>query len=118
MLGASVVLSWLRAVPPSGPLLLSGWLLSATSALATGLAPNPGVAAGAQSVGGLGNGIQNVASSTLIASAGSAIAYSLAGVLLDVTSPRVTFVVGGLGGLAVLLVFGPTLWRAASHRTV
>jgi MFS family permease len=137
MLGASVVLSWLRGGPPSGPLLLSGWLLSATSALATGLAPNPAVAAGAQSVGGLGNGIQNVASSTLIqqlvpremlgrvfglfgtaASAGSAIAYSLAGVLLDVTSPRVTFVVGGLGGLAVLLVFGPTLWRAASHRTV
>lgn len=137
MLGGSVVLSWLRRVPPSGPLLLFAWLLSGMSALATGLAPNPGVAAGAQSVGGLGNGIQNVASSTLIqqlvpremlgrvfglfgtaASAGSAIAYSLAGVLLDVTSPRVTFVVGGLGGLAVLLVFGPTLWRAAARRTV
>ena len=52
------------------------------------------------------------------ASAGSALAYTLAGVLLDLTSPRVTFVVGGIGALAVLLVFGPTLWRAASRRTV
>jgi MFS family permease len=136
MLAASVVLSWVRSVPRSAPLLLSAWLLSGVSALATGLAPNPGLAAGAQSVGGLGNGIQNVASSTLIqqlvpremlgrvfglfgtaASAGSAVAYTLAGVLLDLSSPRVTFVVGGLGGLAVLLVFGPTLWHAASHRT-
>jgi MFS family permease len=137
MLAASVVLSWVRSVPRSAPLLLSAWFMSGVSALATGLAPNSGLAAGAQSVGGLGNGIQNVASSTLIqqlvpremlgrvfglfgtaASAGSAVAYGLAGVLLEVTSPRVTFVVGGLGGLAVLLVFGLTLWRAASRRTV
>jgi MFS family permease len=137
MLAASVVLSWMRSVPRPAPLLLSAWLLSGVSALATGLAPNPGLAAGAQSVGGLGNGIQNVASSTLIqqlvpremlgrvfglfgtaASAGSAVAYILAGVLLGLTSPRVTFVVGGLGGLATLLVFGPTLWRAASRRTI
>jgi MFS family permease len=137
MLAGSVVLSWLRSVPRSGPLLLAGGLLSAISALATGLASNPGLAAGAQSMGGLGNGIQNVASATLIqelvpremlgrvfglfgtaASAGSAVAYILAGVLLDLTSPRVTFVVGGLGALAVLLVIAPVLWRATSHRTV
>jgi MFS family permease len=137
MLAGSVVLSWLRSVPPAVPLLLSAWLMGGVSAIATGLAPNAGIAAGAQSVGGLGNGVGNVASSTLIqqlvpremlgrvfglfgtaASAGSAVAYSLAGGLLAVTSPRVTFVVGGLGGLAVLLAFGPTLWRAASRRTV
>jgi MFS family permease len=137
MLAASVVLSWMRSLPRSAPLLLSAWLMSGVSAFATGLAPNAGLAAGAQSVGGLGNGIQNVASSTLIqqlvpremlgrvfglfgtaASAGSTVAYVLAGVLLDVTSPRITFVVGGLGGGAVLLVFGPTLWRAASRPTV
>jgi MFS family permease len=137
MLAGSVVLSWMRSVPRSAPLLLSAWLMSGVSAIATGLAPNAGIAAGAQSVGGLGNGIGNVASSTLIqqlvpremlgrafglfgtaASAGSALAYTLAGVLLDLTSPRVTFVVGGIGALAVLLVFGPTLWRAASRRTV
>ena len=137
MLAGSVVLSWMRSVPRSAPLLLASWLLSGVSALATGLAPNSGLAAGAQSVGGLGNGIHNVASATLIqervpremlgrvfglfgtaAYAGTAVAYSLAGVLLDATSPRVTFVVGGLGALAVLLVIGPTLWRAVSSSTV
>jgi MFS family permease len=134
MLAGSIVLSWLRRVPRSAPLLLFGWLLSGISALTTGLAPNPGFAAGAQSIGGLGNGIENVASATLIqervpremlgrviglfgtaAYAGSAVAYSLAGVLLDLTSPRITFIVGGLGALSVLLVIGPRLWRAASR---
>jgi MFS family permease len=137
MLAGSVVLSWIRMVPRSGPLLLVGWLLSALSSLATGLAPNPAVAAGAQSLGGLANGVENVASATLIqerapremlgrviglfgtaASAGSALAYILAGVLLDVTSPRVAFIVGGLGALAVLVVIGPTLWRTAPRRTI
>jgi MFS family permease len=137
MLVGSVVLSWTRRVPRPAPLLLVGWFLSGLSALATGLAPNPGVAAGAQSLGGLANGVENVASATFIqervpremlgrviglfgtaASAGSALAYILAGVLLDVTSPRVTFVVGGLGALLVLVVIGPTLWRAASRRTI
>ena len=52
------------------------------------------------------------------APAGTAVAYILGGVLLDLTSPRFTFVDGGLAGLAVLVVFGPSLWRAASPRTV
>ena len=137
MLAGSVVLSWIRRVPRSAPLLLVGWFLGGVSSLATGLAPNPGVAAEAQSVGGMANGVGNVASATLIqelvpremlgraiglfgtaASAGSALAYILAGVLLDMTSPRATFIVGGLGALAVLIVIGPTLWRAAPRRTV
>lgn len=136
MLAGSLLLSWLRSGPRSAPLLLAGWFLSGASSLATGLAPNLGLAAGAQSVGGLGNGIQNVASATLIqervprgllgrvfglfgtaAYAGSAIAYGLAGILLDATSPRVTFVVGGVGALAGLLLIGPTLWRADSRAT-
>ena len=137
MLAGSVALAWIPRAPRSAPLLLVGWFMSGLSSLASGVAPNAGVAAGAQSLGGLANGVENVASATLIqervpremlgrviglfgtaASAGSALAYILAGVLLDLTSPRVTFIVGGLGALAVLVVIGPTLWRAAARRRI
>jgi MFS family permease len=44
--------------------------------------------------------------------AGSTLAYVLAGVLLDATSPRATFIVGGAGAIASVLLIGPLLWRA------
>jgi MFS family permease len=134
MIISSVVLAWLRSVPRSASLLLGGWLLSGLTTVATGLAPNLGIASGAQALGGVANGVENVASETLIqevvpqamlgrvfgllgtaASAGSALAYALAGILLDVTSPRTTFIVAGIGALAVLLLTGPALMGSGSR---
>jgi MFS family permease len=128
MIASSVMLAWLRSVPRSAPLLLGGWLLSGLTTIATGLAPNVGIASAAQALGGVANGIENVASETLIqevvpqamlgrvfglfgtaAFAGGALAYALAGILLEVTSPRTTFIVAGVGALAVLLLTGPLL---------
>ncbi len=130
MLLSSVALSWIRSAPRSTSLLIGGWLLSAITTIATGAAPNVGVAAAAQAAGGVANGIENVASSTLIqevvpaamlgrvfglfgtaASGGSALAYALAGFLIDATSPRLTFIIAGIGALAVALVAGPLLGR-------
>jgi MFS family permease len=75
-----------------------------------------------QAVAGLGNGIENVATDTLIQQAvpremlgrvfglvatapfaGSTLAYAAGGYLLDLTSPRVVFVIAGLGILVVLV---------------
>ncbi|MDQ6709827.1 MAG: MFS transporter [Candidatus Dormibacteraeota bacterium] len=131
MLLSSVALSWIRSAPRSTSLLIGGWLLSAITTIATGAAPNVGVAAAAQAAGGVANGIENVASSTLIqevvpaamlgrvfglfgtaASGGSALAYALAGFLIDATSPRLTFIIAGIGALAVALVAGPLLGRS------
>jgi MFS family permease len=131
MLASSIgLLAW-RHPPRPASILLVSWSLTAAGTLLTGLAPN-GLAAGAiQAVGGVGNGADNIAAQTLIqqvvprdmlgrvfgllgtaAFTGSALAYILAGVLLDATSPRVTFIVGGAGALVVVLALAPFLWWA------
>lgn len=131
MLASSLgLLAW-RHPPRPASILLVSWSLTSAGTLLTGLAPN-GLAAGAmQAVGGVGNGADNVAIQTLIqqvvprdmlgrvfgllgtaAFTGSAIAYVVAGVLLDATSPRITFIVGGGGALVVVLALAPFLWRA------
>lgn len=132
MLAGSVGLS-IRAFPRlSLPILLAGGFLNGMGTLITGLAPSLGVAAGTQAIAGLGNGIDNVARTTLVqeavpsamvgqvfgligaaAFAGTTVAYVLAGLLLDATSARVTFVVGGAGALLALLGLGPLLVRAS-----
>jgi MFS family permease len=135
MLLASIALSWLRSVPRSGSIVVAGWLLGAVGTSATGLAPDLGAAAALQALGGAGNGIHNVAAATLIqetvptemlgrvfgllgtaSSAGSSLAYVLAGLLLDATSPRATFIIGGVGALAATALVGPTLVRASRRR--
>ncbi len=132
MLLSSVALSWIRSAPRSTSLLIGGWLLSGVTTIATGAAPNVGVAAVAQAAGGVANGVENVASATLIqevvpaamlgrvfglfgtaASGGSALAYGLAGFLIDATSPRLTFIIAGIGAVAVALVVSPLLGRSA-----
>ncbi|MFB3738285.1 MAG: MFS transporter [Candidatus Velamenicoccus archaeovorus] len=101
-------------------LLLLAWLLSGLGPLLTGFAPVLAVAMAGQAVGGLGNGIDLVASSTIVQSempdrllgrifglvslaafAGSSAAYLFGGLLLDASSARITFVVAGLGVLVV-----------------
>jgi MFS family permease len=131
MLVSSIgLLAW-RHPPRPAAILGVSWFLTAAGTLVTGLAPN-GLAAGAmQAVAGVGNGAENIAADTLIQQAvpremlgrvfglfgtaaftGSALAYVLAGVLLDATSPRVTFIVGGSGALLVVIALAPFLWRA------
>jgi len=133
MLASSVgMLVWRRAPRPTVILVVS-WFLTGASSLLTGLAPNAAAAGAAQALGGIGNGAENVAADTFVqrmvpapmlgrlfglvgtaAFLGSSLAYLLAGVLLDLTSPRTTFIVGGCGALLVVLVLGPILWRMPS----
>ena len=99
-----------------------GLLLTGCGGLATGLAPVFLVAAVAQAVAGIGNGLDVVATDTVVQRSvpartgggssvssaatllGAAIARGLGGVLVDLTSARTTFVIGGVGLLAVTLV--------------
>jgi len=109
-----------------------GLLLTGCGGLATGLAPVLLVAAVAQAVAGIGNGLEVVASDTVVQRSvprshrgrvfgvvgaatllGAAIARGLGGVLVDLTSARTTFVIGGAGLLAVTLVTVVLLRRAA-----
>jgi MFS family permease len=116
MLAASIGLSWRRATVAAGGLLLLGWSASGAGTVLTGLAPLLGVAAVAQAVAGFGNGLENVAGDTLIqqvvpremlgrvfglvataAFGGSTLAYAAGGFVLDLTSPRTVFLIGGTG---------------------
>jgi MFS family permease len=100
-----------------------GLALSGTGGLLTGLAPVLGLAALAQAVAGSGNGLEVVATDTLVQRSvprshrgrvfgvvsaatllGGAIARGLGGVLVDLTSARAAFVIGGSGVLLVTLV--------------
>jgi MFS family permease len=111
-----------RATGAAGAFTL-GLLLTGVGGLLTGLAPMLGVAALAQAVAGSGNGLDVVATDTLVQRSvprshrgrvfgvvsaatllGGAIARGLGGVLLDLTSARATFVIGGSGVLIVTLV--------------
>jgi MFS family permease len=109
-----------------------GLLLTGCGGLATGLAPVVFLAAVAQAVAGIGNGLDVVATDTLVQRSvprshrgrvfgvvgaatllGAAIARGLGGVVLDLTSARTTFVIGGVGLLAVTVV-AVALFRGAA----
>lgn len=99
-----------------------GWLLSAVGTFGTGLAPVLAVAFVMQALAGSGNALNNVAGDTLLqqtvppqmlgriiglssfaARSGSLVAYAAGGVLLELTSPRAVFIIGGAGVLAVFV---------------
>ena len=109
-----------------------GLLLTGCGGLATGLAPALLAAAVAQAVAGIGNGLEVVATDTVVQRSvprsrrgrvfgvvgaatllGAAIARGLGGVLVDLTSARTTFVIGGVGLLAVTVVAVVLFRRAA-----
>ncbi len=132
MIGASVGLSIRRTSYAVGALLVLAWLTSGLATIATGLAPLIALAAVAQAVGGVGNGLQNVAADTLVqravphemlgrvfgvvstaAFAGSTLAYAAGGFLLDLTSPRTIFIIAGAGILVVTAV----LWVVIRQET-
>ena len=123
MLTGSVLL--MRGVIKASPLriFLFGWLLTGLGMIAAGVAPVMALAVAMQYVAGFGNAIDVIASDTLIQRAvpramlgrtfglistatygASAIAYAAGGPLLDATSARTVFVVGGGGVLAVLVL--------------
>jgi Major Facilitator Superfamily len=113
-----------------------GLLLSGAGGLLTGLAPVLALAAAAQAVAGCGNGLEVVATDTLVQRSvprshrgrvfgvvgaatllGGAVARGLGGVLLDLTSARATFVIGGSGVLLVTLV-AVVVFRGAARGAV
>jgi MFS family permease len=123
MIAASVGLSVRRSALPVATLLVVAWLATGVATIATGLAPLIVLAGVAQTVGGFGNGLENVTADTLIqravpremlgrvfgvvstaAFAGSTLAYAAGGFLLDLTSPRTIFLLGGAGILVVTAV--------------
>jgi MFS family permease len=132
MIGASVGLSWRRTSFAVGTLLLVGWMASGIGTLLTGLAPLLAIAAMAQGIAGFGNGLENIAADTLVQQAvpremfgrifglvstaafgGSTLAYAAGGPLLDLTSPRTVFLIGGTGTMLVTAFLWPILRRRA-----
>jgi MFS family permease len=131
MLAGSLGLSWKGTAAAAGSLFVIGWVLSGLGTILTGVAPLLVVAALGQAVAGIGNGVDNVATDTLIQQAvpremlgrvfglvatapfaGSTLAYAAGGFLLDLTSPRTVFLIGGIGVLIVLLPVLLVLRRA------
>lgn len=111
-------------------MLLGGIVVMGLGTLLCGLAPSLALAVVSQGVVGVGNGFQNVANDTLLQQNVSremlgrifGVAYSVpyvallityagGGVLLSLTSPRVVFVVAGLGTIAAVPIVGLLLAR-------
>lgn len=107
--------------------------LSSVASIGSGLAPNLVVLGGVQAVAGSGNGIEIVASDTVIqqrvprgligrvygftssaTSLGMGIAMAGGGFLVDATSPRAAFLIAAAGGIAVTIAVAPVLLRAPS----
>jgi MFS family permease len=122
MVGSIVMVRASRAIE-AGSLFLLGAFLSGAGVLAAAAAPTIAFAIAAFAVGGLGNGIDNVAIDTLIqqhvprrvrarvfgvahagALAGDSLASFLGGPLVEVTSARFTLGVSGGGALGVLVL--------------
>lgn len=113
-----------RVAPVS--IILFGLALEGFTTLSTGLAPFLAFAMFLRTVGGVGNGIENVAADTLFQKVvprpmlgrvfgiyyggvflAEGLAYAASGPLLELTSPRAVFVIAGCGTLATMLL----VWR-------
>jgi MFS family permease len=125
MLVASAGLSLRMLRISAGAIFLLGWFFNGFGILLTGLAPLLVVVGIGQVIAGWGNGAENIGVETLIqrivprpllgrtfgvastaAFGGSTLAYAVSGFLLDLTSPRTVFLIGGSGVLAVTCVLG------------
>lgn len=110
-------LPWIEKTPP-GSILLTGMGLTGIGLLFTGFAPIISLVFLAQTVGGMGNGLQNLANDSFIqktvprrmlgrtfgsvysaAHLAAAIAYIVGGAFLDLTSTRFVFITAGAGVL-------------------
>lgn len=134
MLSGTLGLIGRRRASGAGAIYAAGVVLTAAGTVLTGFAPLLVLAFGAQLVAGLGNGLENVASDTLLqqvaprhmlgrlfglmasaAYAGAGLSALVGGILVDATSPRAVFIGAGIGGLAVAMLAIPRL-RAAGGR--
>lgn len=114
-------------------LYLLSCAISSLASAGSGVAPSLAVLAPVQAVAGSGNGIEIVASETIIqqrvprgligrvygftssaTSLGLGVALAFGGILVDATSARTTFLIAAAGGLVVTLAAAPTLLRAAA----
>ncbi|MGH3929323.1 MAG: MFS transporter [Pseudonocardiaceae bacterium] len=121
-----------------GPLLLAGFAISSAGNLLTGLAWAVAAAFVVQTIRGLGIAAMDVAVNTLLQrnvprdllgrvfgslygaiGIAAALSYLLGGLLIDLTSARIAFLVGGTGGLlatlAVAAAFHPSASRPSSR---
>lgn len=131
--GSFWVLHWAGGRWRPTRLFLLSCGLSTLGSAAGGVAPNLAVLGAAEVVGGSGNGIDVIATETIIQqrvprgmigrvygftssaiSLGLGISMALGGFLVDATSPRVAFLVAAAGGLLVTLAVAPTMLRAAA----
>ncbi len=136
MLAASLVLVRVAARIPPGRLLVAGWAANGAGSLGVGLSRSIALTLPGQMVAGAGNGITNVADTTLIhrhaprrlqarsfglmgtaAFLGGSVASAAGGFLLDATSARTVFVVAGLGTLAVTVLAAVMLPRGMRGRS-
>jgi MFS family permease len=136
MVAVSVGLSMRTLAISTAAVFLVGWALSGAGIVLAGLAPTLALVAVGQIIAGSGNGAANIGVETLIqrivprpllgrtfgvafttAFAGSSVAYVAAGFLLDVTSPRTVFVIGGTGVLVVVVLFVALLRRHLYEET-
>jgi MFS family permease len=115
-----------------GTLLLAGFAISSAGNLLTGLAWAVAAAFVVQTIRGLGIAAMDVAVNTMLQRSvprdllgrvfgslygaigvAAALAYVLGGLLIDLTNARITFLVGGTGGLLTTLAVAAALRRSA-----
>ncbi len=128
MLAASFGLGRIRRTLPTGPALVVGAGAMAAGNVITALAPAVAVAGGGQFVGGLGNGIENIATNTHVqrlvpppllgrvfgivstgAQVGNGVAYAAGAPLVAAVGPRGAFLIAGIGSMLGLLLLLPVL---------
>jgi MFS family permease len=131
-----VVVARVSARMPMAVLLVVGLALTSAGNLLTGLAWAVGAAFAMQAARGLGIAAIDVATNTLLPrlvppellgrvfgnlyggiGIAAAISYLGGGLLIDATSPRVTFVIAGAGGLLAALAVAVTLPPALREST-
>lgn len=126
MLVGSISLGVWRRPPGAAALVGAGAGATAAGSLLTAVAPSLATAGGAQAMAGVGNGVENIATSSYVhqlvpapmlgrvfgavatsAQVGSSLAYVVGAPLVAELGPRGAFTVAGLGtivGLCILLV--------------
>jgi MFS family permease len=136
MLAASLTIARGTSIVPS-VLFLVSLVLTSAGALLTALAPSVAVVGLVLLVSGAGNGIEIVASETILhqrvprrmlgriaglmataTSAGMAVAMAFGGFLVDATSPRTAFFVAAAGSFLITACASPSLIRARSQPSV
>jgi MFS family permease len=117
--GSLALIRWATGRDPT-LLFAVGWLLTGAGVAAAGVAPTAAVAILVYAVGGIGNGLDNVATDTILqrvvprpflgrafgvvytgAFLGSLVAFAVAGWLIEFTDPRTIFLVAGATTLAI-----------------